>query len=134
MSADIPDRSSWWKVLGEWTAITFGVLLGGGVALHALEALRHPGSTDFSKWCEFWWPLLLFSLGGGLTVGLLILTWWFVVGKGFSWTLGFLVLAVVLFALFVWPTRYAYYWTEKKDALIRVERLTGKTEQVPIKP
>jgi hypothetical protein len=125
--------SSWGRVLGVWTAITFGVLLGGGVAMRSLSYLRDPLSVDF-RWSSFWCPLLLFSLGGGLTAGLLILTWWFVVRRGFSWTLGFLVLALVLFALFVWPTRYAYYWTDKKDALLRVERLTGKTEPVAIKP
>src|SRR5215813_14079582 len=100
--SDSSKRSTWGEVLAEWTAITFGVLLGGGVAMHALEALRHPGSADFGSWTNF------------------------------RWTLGFLVLAMVLFAVFVWPTRYAYYWTAKKDALVRVERLTGKTDPVPL--
>lgn len=74
---------------------------------------------------------MLLAVGGGIAIGLLILTWWLIVQRGFSWALGFLVLAIVLFALFVWPTRYRYESFEKSEIqckLLRVERLTGRSE------
>ena len=125
-----PDKPwRWGLVLLVWSLIAFGVLFAGGVAFRAYANLVRPGSMDFGL-SSFWCPLFLFSAGGGLTIGLLILTWWLVVQRGFSWTLGFVVLALVLFAVFVWPSRFAYYRGGEEDAckLLRVERWTGQGE------
>lgn len=110
-----------------WSAIAFGVLFAGGAALRALSGLKGPG-PDFGV-RTFWCPLFIFSLGGGIAIGLLILTWWLVVKRGFSWTLGFLVLAVVVFALFVWPSPYRYDKDWRRDAtcrVLQVHRWTGE--------
>lgn len=118
---------AWWQVLAMWTAISFGVLFAGGAALRALSGLKGP-EPNFAL-ATFWWPLLIFSLGGGVSIGLLILTWWLVVKRGFSWTLGFVVLAVVVFALFVWPSPYRYDKDRRRDAtcrVLQVHRWTGE--------
>ena len=118
---------AWWQVLAMWTAISFGVLFAGGAALQALADLKEP-APNFAV-PAFWWSLLIFSLGGGVAIGLLILTWWLVVKRGFSWTLGFVVLAVVVFALFVWPSPYRYEKDRRRDAICRVlqvHRWTGE--------
>ncbi len=122
----------WARIFVVWSLIGIGVLLTGGVAFRALAALRSPATVHFGS--SFWCPLLLFGIGGGISIGLLILTWWLVTQRGFSWTLGFVVLGIVLFALFVWPTRYVYYPTDKKTTLLKVERLTGKAEFIPGPP
>lgn len=128
---------SWPKVLVVWTAIGAGVLFGGGVAARGYLIVRgQMTAASLFDSCGFWLPLLLFSLGGGLTIGLLILTWWLVAKIGFSWTLGFAVLGVVLFAVFVWPTPYQYTsireetikggTTETTRVVLRINRLTGQ--------
>lgn len=126
---------SWAQILLAWTVIGFGVLLTGGAALRALAALRDL-KVSFG-WGSFWGPLLLFAAGAGIAIGLLILTWWMVTRRGFSWTLGFVILGAVLFVLFVWPTRYAYWEKRDKDnkleLLLKVERLTGKGTPLEVK-
>ena len=110
-----------------WSAIAFGVLFAGGAALRALSGLKG-SEPDFGA-RTFWCPLAVFSVGGGIAIGLLILTWWLVVKRGFSWTLGFVVLAVVLFALFVWPSPYRYDKDWRRDAscrVLQVNRWTGE--------
>lgn len=37
----------------------------------------------------------------------------------------------VLFAVYVWPTRYWYH--SQGGRLVRVDRITGKMEQVPLR-
>jgi hypothetical protein len=132
MAADPSEPWPWSRVLLVWSAIGFGVLLSGGVATRALMTLRGGGSVDFGD--SFWGALLLFSLGGGIATGLLILVWWLVVKLGFSWTLGFVALALVLFALFVWPTPYRYERTKDPDVRLRITRLTGHGEFIPRAP
>jgi hypothetical protein len=117
----------WWQILLMWSGIAFGVLFFGGAALRALSGLNGP-PPDLG-FGTFWCPLAIFSLGGGAAIGLIILTWWFVVKRGsFSWTLGFAVLGVVLFALFVWPSPYRYDKDRRRDAtcrVLRIQRWTG---------
>jgi hypothetical protein len=128
MSSDNDKPFAWWQVLGMWTAISFGVLFAGGAALKALSSLKDEKLRSFAA-DTFWWPLFIFSLGGGVAIGLLILTWWLVVKRGFSWTLGFMVLAVVVFALFVWPSPYRYDKDGRRDAtcrVLQVHRWTGE--------
>jgi len=133
---------TWQKVLLVWAAIGAGVLFGGGVAARGYLVVRSQmaGETLFDS-CGFWLPLTLFSLGGGLTIGLLLLTWWLVARLGFNWALGFVVLGFVLFAVFVWPTpyRYAYIRTEQirpggrtdtTRVVVRINRLTGHAEPI----
>ena len=125
-------------VLLVWSAIGFGVLYFGGFAVMASMALR-AGSPGFActLWeaiwlsCPFSQTLLLFSVGGGITIGLLILTWWMVTSRGFSWTLGFVVLGIVLFAMFVWPTPYRYEWAKDKSFVVKINRFGGDVTYVP---
>jgi hypothetical protein len=123
---------SWWKVLLIWSAIAFGVLFAGGAALRALSGLNGP-AADFG-FHTFWCPLAIFSVFGGVAIGLVILAWWFVVKRGsFSWTIGVVLLGVVLFALFVWPSPYRYDKDRRREATCRVqrtERWTGETKCV----
>jgi hypothetical protein len=127
---------SWQQVLLVWGAIGFGVLLGGGAAARAYMALSGQGIPLFA-FCQFWLPLLLFSAGGGLTIGLFILVWWLVIRLGFSWALGFVVLGLVLFGVFVWPTPYRYSEVTRIEgrnkvttAVFRINRLTGHAEKI----
>ena len=127
MSRDEDKPYTWKQILGMWSAIAFGVLFAGGAALRALSGLKG-SAPDFGA-RAFWCPLAVFSVGGGIAIGLLILTWWLVVKRGFSWTLGFVVLAVVLFALFVWPSPYRYDKDRRRDAgcrVLQVNRWTGE--------
>lgn len=131
------NSSPWYKVLLVWSAIGFGVLYCGGFAVLASMALK-PGSPPFNctLWqaiwlsCPFSQVLLLFSVGGGIAVGLLILTWWTVTRRGFSWTLGFVILGIVLFALFVWPTPYRYEWAKDKSFVVKINRFSGNVQYV----
>lgn len=132
MAGKPPQAWPWFHVLLVWSAIGFGVLLSGGVATRALMAVRSGSSADFGP--SFWGALLFFSLGGGVTIGLLILTWWLVVKLGFSWTLGFIALAIMLFTLVVWPTPYRYEKTNDPDVRLRITRLTGHGEFIPRAP
>ncbi len=120
---------NWAQILSMWGAIAFFLLFAGGLAIQALKILQGgPAEHKFDLW-TFWAPLFLFSLGGGLAIGLLILTWWLVVKRGFSWTVGFAVLAVVLFALFVWPSPYRYDKDHRKETtcrVLQVHRWTGE--------
>jgi hypothetical protein len=129
------DSWPWWKVLLIWSAIGFGILYSGSLAVRASMAMR-AGSSDFG--CSFWQAvfvscpfsqvLLLFSVGGGVTIGLLILVWWMVTKRGFSWTLGFVVLGIMLVALFVWPTPYRYEWAKDKSFVVKINRFSGMVE------
>ena len=136
-----PTSWGWQRVLIVWSAIGAGAVFGGGAAVRTYLMMR--GRMDMVSLfdsCGLWLPLLLFSLGAGLTIGLLILTWWLVAQAGFSWTLGFPVLGLVFFGLFVWPTPYRY--TEIKTEQIRpdgkdvfrvvlkINRLTGRGESI----
>jgi hypothetical protein len=69
--------------------------------------------------------LLIFAVGGGLTFGLSVLAWWRVTLRGFSWTLGLVILGAVLVAIFVWPTPYKYEWAENKSFVVRIHRFSG---------
>jgi hypothetical protein len=129
MAANLPQGWPVSRVFLAWGAIAFGVLFSGGVGVRALMGLRAGGSADFGL--SFWCQLMLFSLGGGITIGLLILTWWLVVRLGFSWILGFVALGIVLFTLFVWPTPYRYELTKDPDIRLRITRLTGYGEFIP---
>jgi hypothetical protein len=128
---------TWRQILLIWSAIAFGVLFAGGAAIRALSGLT--GSTPDFDGMTFWLPLSVFSVGGGVAIGLVILTWWFVVKRGsFSWTIGFVLVAVVLFALYVWPSPYRYDKDWNKNATCRVlqiQRWTGETKCVlPVNP
>jgi len=59
-----------------------------------------------------------------------------VIEKAGKWiALATFLVALVLFAIYVWPTRYAYYkadpyleYGDPAEMLIRVDRLTGEAE------
>jgi hypothetical protein len=127
MSSDWP----WYKVLLIWSAIGFGVLYFGGHAVIAQKALQDPANFHCSLWeaiwlqCSFSQVLLIFSAGGGIAVGLVILAWSRVTTRGFSWTLGFVILGVVLFAMFIWPTPYRYEWGPDKSFVVKIKRFSG---------
>ena len=128
---------NWRQILVMWSLITFGVLFAGGAAIRALSGLT--GSAPNFSWETFLLPLIVFSAGGGVAIGLVILTWWFVVKWGsFNWAIGFVLLAVVLFALYVWPSPYRYDKDWNKNATCRVlqiQRWTGETKCVlPVSP
>jgi hypothetical protein len=124
--------SKWYRILGTWSAIAFGVLFTGGAALRALSGLKDSKAPEFGA-STFWFPLFIFSLGGGIAIGLLILTWWLVAKSGVTWALGALILAVVLFALFVWPSAYRYEKDRRREAtcrVLQVQRWTGEAKCV----
>lgn len=120
---------SWKTFLVVWALIGFGALFFGGLGGRAYKAMRGPGYIDFG-W-DFVWVLLVFAVGGGITIGLLVLAWRIIVQMGYSWTLGMAVLILVLFALIVWPTFYKYYRTDTPDILLKINRLTGSAEYIP---
>ena len=123
----------WLRIILIWTAIGICVLFFGSLAVRAFQALRHSREAGYDP--GWGWPffkaLLLFSVGGGITIGLLILVWWRVTPPDSRWGLGAVVLSLLLFALFVWPTPYKYYRTESRDVLIKVNRITGQGDYVP---
>src|SRR5712691_10048560 len=106
MQSDWP----WYKLLLIWAAIGFGVLYFGGLAVEAQKAFKDLSAFKCSFWqairldCSFSQVLLIFSVVGGIALGLFILAWSRVTMRGVSWALGCVILAVVLFALFIWPT------------------------------
>jgi MFS family permease len=130
----------WYMVLLVWSAIGFGVLYCGGFAVIANMALmKVPPSEVCTLWQAIWMScppysqtLLLFSVGGGITIGLLILTWWIVTQRGgFSWLLGIVILGIVLFSIFVWPTPYRYDWAKDKSFVVKINRFSGDITYVP---
>jgi hypothetical protein len=128
----MPSEWPWYKLLLIWAAIGSGVLYFGGLAVEAQKAFKDPGGFHCSfrqailLQCSFSEVLLIFSLGGGIAIGLFILAWSRVTMRGFSWTLGFVILAVVLFALFIWPTPYRYEWGPDKSFVVRIKRFSGE--------
>ncbi len=128
MQSDWP----WYKLLLVWAAIGFGVLYFGGLAVEAQKAFKDPPTFNCSFWqaifleCSFSQVLLIFSVGGGIAIGLFILAWSRVTMRGFSWTFGFVILGVMLFALFIWPTPYRYEWGPDKTFVVKIKRFTGE--------
>ncbi len=75
--------------------------------------------------------VLYFSVCGGLTIGLLFLSWRIARPGGFGWGMGVIVLSLILVAIFIWPTPYKYYKTNNRQLLLRVTRATGHGEIIP---
>lgn len=123
----------WLQMLLVWAALGVCVLFFGGLAMRGLEVLWHWGEAGYDPGPgrPFFRALLTFSIGGGITIGFLILIWWMIAPPDVRWGLGIAVLCVLLFALFVWPTPYAYWKTGQKGVLLKVNRLTGQGEYVP---
>jgi hypothetical protein len=61
-------------------------------------------------------------------VGVVVFAWRRANPRRLRWGLAVIGLVVLVFGLFVWPTRFKYYPGPKRDALIRVDRITGEKE------
>ena len=126
-NADDHHDQPWYWTLGMWALIGAALLYFGGLAAHGLKALLEgpdalpctiPEAARLG--CSFSQSLLTFAVGGGLTFGLAVLAW-----RGISWALGVAIVAVVLVAVFVWPTPYKYEWAKDKSFVVRIHRFTG---------
>jgi hypothetical protein len=107
----------------KWLLIGGGILFFGGLAVRTFPWMQ--GVTAPIEWGAFLPALFLFSLGGGVVVGLLGLACWLASPRGVGWSLAVVVLALVLFVLFVWPTPYRYFRDEHLQFVVRVNRITG---------
>lgn len=117
-------KNLWFLV--KWIVLVGGMLFAGG--LSAREWARLMGwPVELAKlgWPEFSWMLALFSLGGGVAASL----WGLANRRKPRWGLGLVVLALILFGLFVWPTPFKDY-KGPGDELVKVHRVTGKTEVI----
>ena len=121
------------QFLVTWSAIGAAILLTGALSQRGLFVLRHtPGSPLFpGDGHSYLGAVLLFSLCGGLTIGLLFLAWWIAKPGGFGWGMGVIVLSLLLAAIFIWPTPYKYYRTNDTRVLLRVSRMSGEGELIP---
>lgn len=128
------DQRTFWDGLRfalKWFLIGGGILFFGGLAVRAFQRMHD--ATASIGW-PFLLALFLFSLGGGVVVGLLGLACWLASPRGVGWSLAVVVLGVILFVLFVWPTPYKYYRIEDKNHLLKVNRLSGTVNLVPSSP
>ncbi len=111
-----------------------GVLLTGALSARGISIIRHIDGTPAELFPHYYFPaLVVFALAGGITVGLLFLSWRIAQPGGFGWGMGVFVLVVALFAIFVWPTPFKYYRTEANPlVLLRVTRATGHGAIIPL--
>lgn len=86
------------------------VLLFGGLALKAYARLRYDGGA--APPYNWWWigVLVVFSLGGAIAIGTISVAWRWMHRKRAQpqWGMAFVLLAVILFGLLVWPTPWKY--------------------------
>ena len=130
---DAPRPSTFGKGAGyffKWAALGTAILFFGGHSAQGLKGLVDPVVFDLG-WESLYQPLLTFSVSGGITIGFLVLGWWVASRRKVRWGLGVLILSLLLFVLFVWPTPYKFYRTEDRDVRIRVNRITGAADYVP---
>ena len=127
LEAEEPPRVRVWTAI-RWSAIAAVVLLAGGLGARGLMALM--GDRPVVLDGAFVGALVLFSVGGGVTLGVLIYAWLLAAREAFTRLMVLVAFAVVLFALFVWPTPYKYYRTDDLQTVLRVNRITGAVEPV----
>lgn len=115
-------RQFFWK----WFGLGAGVLFFGGLSARGLAGLMEwPGRLVRLDWWQFFGMLLMFSVGGGVVVAL----WGLGNRRRPRWRLGLVVLALILFGLFVWPTPFKYY-KGRGGELVKVSRITGAKEVI----
>jgi len=120
------------RFLATWSAIGAAILLTGALSTRGLFALRQVDLGMVSLFPDHYKPaVLLFSVCGGLMIGLLFLSWWIAKPGGFGWGMGVIVLSLLLAAIFIWPTPYKYYRTNNPQVLLRVTRVSGHGEIIP---
>lgn len=110
----------------KWAAIGFLLLFFAGLGSEGLNGMMQPDVELLRG--AFWKSLLVFSLGGGVTLGVLMLTWQLASGDAFARALTLGAFAALLFALFVWPTPYKYYRDEALAFVVRINRITGDVQ------
>lgn len=101
-----------------WTTpLGIGILGFGAVTLLAHEDLmQRPHPVVFA----------VFLVAGGLTVALLGLAWRAASPDRPDWRLALIVLLVLLFSVFVWPTPYTYRQVGYRGEItLRINRVTG---------
>lgn len=125
----MPQDSSW-RRFRIWFPLATIILLFGGLSARGLMALMNQTPLDLG-WSAFVWPLIVFSLGGGLTVGALIVAWGVADGNPFVRAVSLGAFLVLLFALFVWPTPYKYYRDDDLKFVVKINRLTGDIAYTP---
>lgn len=120
-----PDWKRAFRTGALWALLAFLVLFFGGLSVRGLA--RIDSELDLQKAIlPFLWWLLIFSGGGGITVGVVVFAWRRANPRRLRWGLAVIGLVVLVFASFVWPTRFKYYTGPKRDALIRVDRISGE--------
>lgn len=104
----------------------FLVSAGFGAGLLSLGSLALVASDGVTRGLE---PLafgfVVFVAAGALTVALLALTWRAAHPEEPDWRRGLVLLLLLLFAVFIWPTPYEHYRVGQSLVIIRVNRLTG---------
>jgi hypothetical protein len=124
------------RYLGVWSLIGAGVLLTGALSARGISIIRQIDGKPPDLFPDYYLPaLVIFALAGGVTVGLLFLSWKIAQPGGFGWGMGVFVLVIALFAIFVWPTPFKYYRTQANPlVLLRVTRATGHGAIIPLAP
>ena len=117
-----------------WSVIGAGVLLTGALSARGISIIRQIDGTPAELFPDdYFRALVVFSVAGGVTIGLLFLSWKIAQPGGFGWGMGVFVLVIALFAIFVWPTPFKYYRTSENPlVLLRVTRATGHGEIIPL--
>ena len=117
-----------------WLPLSFIVLFCGLGARFVYSSLMTPGGSGSLDWPSVrrtlaW--LALSSLLGALAFTAFLVAWRLGnrVRDEARWAGAAVVLVVILFVLFVWPTPYTYRYVGSE--LIRIHRVTGLSEKIP---
>ena len=122
-----------WKV----AAVSFLVLGFGGLALRGYAVLRFSDSAMKvpkllkGDWLE---SLLIFAVCGAVTFASVVVAWRLMHPKRSApgWSLGVIVLGILLFTILVWPTVWTY--REYGCQILRINRLTGTPTDIATLP
>jgi hypothetical protein len=122
------------RFLAIWSSIAAAILLMGALSArgaYLLTQIHEKKKVSMPFGCDYWVAVLVFSVCGGVAIGLLFLSWRIARPGGFGWGMGVIVLSLILIAIFIWPTPFKYYKTKNPQELLRVTRATGYGEIIP---
>lgn len=118
----------------KWCLIAIALLFAAGFGARALKFLMQQQLFEPDR--DFVWTLFWFSLGGGVTIGLLIFAWQIARTDPLGKIIALAVLLVLAFGVLVWPTPYKYYRERNFNWVVRINRITGdmRYELAPVQP
>ncbi len=127
--ADDVGPSELWTLGWETAAVSWAVLFFGGLALRAYAVLSF-GEPKPLLDCDWLLSLFVFSVCGAVAIAVLAVGWRLAHRKRAApgWGLAFILLAVMLFALLVWPTPWTY--RQFGCEVYRVNRILGNQSRV----